>query len=169
MPSQVYSGSISDLPRETRFGNRYHRTGLVMDSANMSFLWLEPDAFGDALDGDGNPLCHSHPFDMFLYVIDGAVDFLVDGKWHHLDRDHFIYIPANVSHGGRPSGGQKVRLMEFFAPIRTDYLYTAEHQLALGQAARGSDGSRVDERSTREAYAAMADSAVQQRGEGAAE
>jgi hypothetical protein len=56
-----------------------------------------------------------------------------------------------------------VHLIEIFSPLRTDYLYIAEHQLGYKQAARQPDGARIDRRSVLEAAADMGDSILQPR------
>jgi len=164
MPGQVYTGTVSDMPREARFHDKYERTGFVMDSANLNFVWLHPDAFSEALDDRGRALGHQHPFDMYIYVIHGDLRFHADDVEYFLKAGDFIYVPRDVFHGGRPSGNQPVHVLEIFAPIRTDYLYTAEHQLAYKQAPRKPDGSRRDLRTLMEAAADMRDSHLAQPG-----
>jgi mannose-6-phosphate isomerase-like protein (cupin superfamily) len=163
MPGQVYTGTAADLPRETRFDGQYHRTGLAMDAANVCFVWLEPHAFSAYTDENGLAPGHSHPFDMLLYVIEGKLRFWTGDHVHDLDGGDFIYIPRDVPHGGMPRDDSAVHLMEIFAPLRTDYLYIAEHQLAAGQAERQPDGSRVDSRSLFDVAAAMGDSELADR------
>lgn len=158
MPGQVYTGSAAALPRESRFSDKYHRTGLVMDSANMCFVWLDPEAFSEVVNADGSAPCHAHPFDMFIYVIEGDLRFKAGDTEHFLSAGDFIYVPRDVPHGGRPSKNAPVHLLEIFAPLRTDYLYVAEHQLGFKQAPRQPDGSRRDTRSLLEAAADMGDS-----------
>ena len=162
MPGQVYTGTVADLPRETRFNNNYHRTGLVMDGANICFVWLDPEAFAEVAASDGSAPCHSHPFDMMIYVLEGDLRFRAGDKEHYLSGGDFIYVPRDVPHGGRPAKNAPVHLIEIFAPLRTDYLYIAEHQLGYKQAPRKEDGSRVDERSVLEAAADMGDSLLEQ-------
>jgi len=158
MPGQVYSEHVSDLPRESRIGGKYQRTGVVMDQANLSFVWLTGDAFEDVVDENGLAPGHSHPFDQLLYVIEGQLRFWTGDKVHDLAAGDVVYIPRDVPHGGRPANGKPVHLVEMFAPIRTDYLYTAEHQLAAGMPPRMADGSRTDGRDLYETAAAMGDS-----------
>jgi mannose-6-phosphate isomerase-like protein (cupin superfamily) len=158
MPGQIYTGATSKLPQEHRFGNKYHRTGLAMDSANMCFVWLDPDAFADVANKDGSAPCHQHPFDMTIYVISGDLRFKCGEKEYYLTAGDFIYVPRDVPHGGRPSTDKPVHLLEIFAPLRTDYLYIAEHQLGYKQARARQDGSRMDERHVFEAAADMGDS-----------
>jgi mannose-6-phosphate isomerase-like protein (cupin superfamily) len=157
MPSSIYVGKVAELPRESRFSGKYERTGLVMDAANASFVWVQPDVF-DSEDPDALAPGHSHAFDQLIYIIEGNLRFWTGDQIHDVGSGDFIYVPANVAHGGRPSDGRPVHLIEFFAPIRTDYLYTAEHQLAYGQAERSADGSRDDTRSLDETARSMGDS-----------
>jgi uncharacterized cupin superfamily protein len=159
MPSKVYTANAVDLPRETRFDGQYHRTGIVLDAANLCFVWLDPGAFSAYTDENGLAPGHCHPFDQFVYVIEGKFRIWTgDRDVHDLDAGEFIYIPRDVPHGGMPRDNSPVHLMEVFAPIRTDYLYVAEHQLADREAERRSDGSRVDRRSLFDTVAAMGDS-----------
>lgn len=41
---------------------------------------------------------HSVPFDVFVYVIGGAVEFEVDDRRQHLTAGHGILLPANTPH-----------------------------------------------------------------------
>jgi mannose-6-phosphate isomerase-like protein (cupin superfamily) len=160
MPGQVYAGRAADLPREIRFNNNYERTGIVMDAATLQFVWLRPEAFEEAVDENGLAQGHAHPFDQFIYVIEGQLRFWTAGTVHDMNPGDFVYVPRDVPHGGRPRDNSPVHLLEVFAPLRTDYLYTAEHQLAAGQAERRPDGSRVDPRSILEVLRAMGDSTI---------
>ena len=157
MPGQVYTGAAAKLPREIRFNDRYQRTGLVMDAASLNFVWLDPATFSEALNKDGSAPGHQHPFDMFIYVIEGDLRFHAGGVEHFLKAGDFIYVPRDIFHGGRPSSDKPVHLLEIFAPIRTDYLYTAEHQLGYKQAPRQADGSRRDLRTLAQAIADSGD------------
>ncbi len=60
-----------------------------------------------------------------------------------------LYIPRSVTHaqGMRILGDQPASAIEMFAPIRTDYLYIAEHQLTFNAPERQPDGSRIETRS----------------------
>src|SRR3974377_67822 len=84
MPGRVYTGTTADLPREFRFGDKYQRTGIVMDAANLNFVWLHPEAFSEVAKPDGSAPGHEHPFDMFIYVIEGDLRFTAGDKEHFL-------------------------------------------------------------------------------------
>jgi glyoxylate utilization-related uncharacterized protein len=134
-----------------------------MDQAMACFVKLDPEAFAEVANSDGSAPCHHHPFDMMVYVLEGDLRFRAGDKEYFLSGGDFIYVPRDVPHGGRPAKNGPVRLIEFFAPLRTDYLYIAEHQLALKQAPRLADGSRKDLRSVFEAAAEMGDSTIEAR------
>ena len=158
MPSSIYVRHAADLPRESRYEGAYERTGIVMDSGNISFVWVTPDIYAGHTDDEGLAPGHHHPFDQVVYVIEGEMRMWIGDEVHDIRAGDVCYIPRDVSHGGRPLGGKPVHIMEIFAPIRTEYLYVAEHQLAHGQPEREPDGSRIDRRSVSETRAAVGDS-----------
>lgn len=48
---------------------------------------------------------HSHPNEQWIYVLEGVMDLIVDGKRHTAQPGEVIYIPANTIHcGGTPIG-----------------------------------------------------------------
>ena len=163
MPGQVYVEQVADLPRDAKMGGRYQRTGVVMDAANLSFVWLTPDAFEEYVDAEGLAPGHAHPFDQLVYVIEGHLRFWTGEQVHDLGPGDVCYVPRDVPHGGRPLNDEPVRLLEVFAPIRTDYLYTAEHQLSAGKAPRMPDGSRFEDRSLYEPGVTVSDSTFVER------
>ena len=158
MPGSVYVKHVADLPRESRYEGAYERTGIVMDAANISFVWVTPDIYEGSTDDQGLAPGHHHPFDQVVYVIEGEMRMWIGEEVHDLRVGDVVYIPRDVSHGGRPLNGKPVHIMEIFAPIRTDYLYIAEHQLAHGAPEREPDGSRIDRRTMRQTREAVRDS-----------
>jgi mannose-6-phosphate isomerase-like protein (cupin superfamily) len=160
MPGAIYVKHVAELPRESRYEGAYERTGVVMDAANISFVWVTPDIYEGHTDDDGKAPGHHHPFDQIVYVVEGEMRMWIGEEVHDIGPGDVCYIPRDVPHGGRPINGKPVHIMEIFAPIRTDYLYTAEHQLAFGQAERESDGSRTDRRSLRKTRESVRDSTL---------
>ena len=158
MPGFVYTGKVADLPREVRFNETYERTGLVMDNANMCFVWSKPKPGGPI---ENVVRGHRHPFDMMVFVIDGNLKMRVGDADYELNAGEFVYVPRDVFHGALPTHDKPAFVLEIFAPIRTDYLYVADHQLNHGQARPDADGRRHDRRPTQEAATAMLDSAVE--------
>jgi quercetin dioxygenase-like cupin family protein len=59
---------------------------------------------------------HVHPThtDSF-YVLEGEVEFLVEGNWHRVQAGTFVSVPRNVEHGFRPCGSS-FRLLNFHTP-----------------------------------------------------
>ena len=59
---------------------------------------------------------HTHPdhTDSF-YVLEGEVEFFLDGEWRRTGAGAFVAVPPNVEHGFRPAGG-RFRLLNVHAP-----------------------------------------------------
>jgi len=59
---------------------------------------------------------HTHPdhADSF-YVLEGEVEFFLDGVWHRTGPGTFLSVPPNVEHGFRPCGGP-FSLLNFHTP-----------------------------------------------------
>jgi quercetin dioxygenase-like cupin family protein len=59
---------------------------------------------------------HTHPdhTDSF-YVLEGDVEFFLDGAWHVSAPGTFVSVPPNVEHGFRPAGAA-IRLLNFHTP-----------------------------------------------------
>jgi len=158
MPGSVYVRHVADLPRESRYEGAYQRTGIVMDAANLSFVWVTPEVYEGHTDKDGQAPGHHHPFDQLVYVLEGEMRMWIgDEVSRHRTRRCLLH-PAGRAARRPPDQRQARHIMEIFAPIRTDYLYTAEHQLAFGQPEREFDGSRVDRRPMSQIRAGVRDS-----------
>jgi mannose-6-phosphate isomerase-like protein (cupin superfamily) len=71
--------------------------------------WLDP--------GMAGPPVHVHPTaeDSFE-VIEGALDFCVDGKWRTLRAGESATAPAGVPHTLRPGNGEPVRAVNVHRP-----------------------------------------------------
>lgn len=61
-----------------------------------------------------DPHVHADHTDSF-YVLEGEIDFLVDGEWHRAGPGTFVSVPPNVEHGFRPAGTD-IRLLNFHTP-----------------------------------------------------
>jgi quercetin dioxygenase-like cupin family protein len=59
---------------------------------------------------------HTHPdhTDSF-YVLEGDVEFFLDGDWHRAGPGTFVSVPPNVEHGFRGTGGH-FRLLNIHTP-----------------------------------------------------
>lgn len=144
MPSYPYHCHVDDAPKETRYGGAYKRTGVIMDEAMLSFVWLD-----GYVRPESRPQ-HVHDCDQTVYVIEGRMEMVLqmEGSDHPylLEKGDVMYVPANVPHTGKLIDNEPCFLLEVFAPIRTDYLYFTQHQQEAGQAPRNPDGSRENTR-----------------------
>ena len=70
-------------------------------------------AFGPDFEGV-DPHTHADHTDSF-YVLEGEVEFFLDGEWHRTGAGAFLSVPPNVRHGFRPAGGH-FRLLNIHAP-----------------------------------------------------
>jgi len=61
-----------------------------------------------------DPHVHHQHADAF-YVLEGEVEFLLDGEWHRVGPGTFLSVPPNVEHGFRPCGSS-FRLLNFHTP-----------------------------------------------------
>jgi mannose-6-phosphate isomerase-like protein (cupin superfamily) len=148
MPSKIYHANMRKVPRESRLSGHYKRAAAIMDQALVSFVELS-----SGYDYPAGLPPDQHPFDQLMFMIEGRLEMILNGNESYvMETGDVLYIPANVMHSAKLINNEPCYLMEMFAPIRTDYLYTAEHQTTLGAVARESDGSRIDKRHWREQF-----------------
>jgi mannose-6-phosphate isomerase-like protein (cupin superfamily) len=91
-----------------RVGERGHR--VLAELPQIEALEL---SYGPDFEGVDQ---HTHPdhADSF-YVLEGEVEFFLDGAWHRSGPGTFLAVPPNVEHGFRPCGGS-FRLLNFHTP-----------------------------------------------------
>jgi quercetin dioxygenase-like cupin family protein len=61
---------------------------------------------------------HSHPNEQWIYLLEGTMDFIIDGKEKHATPGSVIYIPANTIHNARITSKDDV---VFFTVKDTSY------------------------------------------------
>ena len=91
-----------------RIGPRGHRVLAELPHLEVLELSYGPDFEGV------EPHIHSDHTDSF-YVLEGEVEFFLDGAWHVTSPGTFVSIPPNVEHGFRPCG-VGFRLLNFHTP-----------------------------------------------------
>jgi quercetin dioxygenase-like cupin family protein len=91
-----------------RVGEREHRVLSELPQLEALELSYGPDFEGVP------PHTHADHADSF-YVIEGEVEFFLDGAWHRAGPGTFLSVPPNVEHGFRPAGGH-FRLLNIHAP-----------------------------------------------------
>ncbi len=52
---------------------------------------------------------HSHPNEQWIFVLEGVMDLIVDGKTFSAQPGEVIYIPANVVHSGSTPPGKDAK------------------------------------------------------------
>ncbi|OYR51934.1 pectin degradation protein [Halorubrum sp. Ea1] len=70
---------------------------------------------------------HSHPWEQMTVVIEGEVDFLVDGERVSLGIHDAVEIPPEVPHASRAVSEDPARLLAFW-PLREDRLDATDYQ-----------------------------------------
>ncbi len=61
-------------------------------------------------------------------MLEGTVEFHVNGEVIPGKAGSVIRYPAGVIHATAPTGKQPARVLDVFSPIRQDYLYLTEYQ-----------------------------------------
>ena len=65
--------------------------------------------------GKGPPL-HRHDWDEAYYILDGEVDFQIDGQMVRLKKGDFNYLPRNTVHAFSGASNPPARVLIFAAP-----------------------------------------------------
>ena len=91
-------------------GERIRRHRVLAELPHIEALEL----FFPADFGGVDPHTHANHTDSF-YVLEGEVEFLVDGEWRRAGPGTFLSVPSNVEHGFRPAG-TAIRLLNFHTP-----------------------------------------------------
>ena len=62
---------------------------------------------------------HRHESEQIMIVMDGAFDFILDGKLYHLEKGDVMIIPSNIEHGSYISD-RGCCVIDIFSPPRHD-------------------------------------------------
>ena len=65
---------------------------------------------------------HSHPHEQLGIVIEGRIQFNIDGQVQVLQPGDVYMIPGGVEHGAL-TFDQPVKVMDVFSPVRDEYKY----------------------------------------------
>lgn len=63
---------------------------------------------------------HSHPHEQVGLLLEGELAFVIGGERHHLRPGDMWRIPGGIVHGV-VAGGQTVKALDVFHPVREDY------------------------------------------------
>ena len=65
---------------------------------------------------------HHHPQEQIILVIEGNIEFEVNGEKYEIARGGLLVIPSNAPHSSRVIGKMQVVTFNIFHPIREDLL-----------------------------------------------
>jgi quercetin dioxygenase-like cupin family protein len=65
---------------------------------------------------------HSHPHEQMGIVIEGEIEFTIDGEVKTLKPYEVYVIPGGIEHAAR-TFDQPVKVMDIFSPVREEYKY----------------------------------------------
>lgn len=65
---------------------------------------------------------HSHPHEQAGIVLEGEVEFTIGDETKLLKPGEIYVIPSNVEHGAT-AGGDPVKVLDIFSPVRDDWKY----------------------------------------------
>ena len=69
------------------------------------------------------PPPHRHDWDEAYYVIEGALDFEIDGKQVHIGRGDFTYLPRKTVHAFKGASPSPARVLIFAAPAHSSAFF----------------------------------------------
>lgn len=86
------------------------------EKITLSFASAEPNA-------QLSP--HRHEHEQMLLVLDGAIDFVIEGKQYHIEKGEVVILPSNTEHGAYFTD-KGARVIDVFSPPRQDFVARLE-------------------------------------------
>jgi quercetin dioxygenase-like cupin family protein len=77
----------------------------------------------EEIPADHGPPSHRHDWDEAYYVIDGALDFEIDGKLVRLEAGDFAYLPRNTVHAFKGGSAAPAHVLIFSAPAHSSEFF----------------------------------------------
>ncbi len=74
------------------------------------------------LDPGNEPFPHFHPHEQVSYIVEGRLDFTIDGQTHHLNPGDLLAVPPESEHYAVAVGDTICLNLDFFTPKREDYV-----------------------------------------------
>lgn len=68
---------------------------------------------------------HRHENEQMLMVLEGAIDFVIEGKQYHVEKGDVIVLPSNTEHGAYFTE-KGARVIDVFSPPRQDFMAKLE-------------------------------------------
>ena len=66
---------------------------------------------------------HSHPEEQAGYVIEGALEFTMNGQTRMVGPGEIFFIPGGVEHAVTVASAETAKVVDIFSPVRDDYKY----------------------------------------------
>ncbi len=66
---------------------------------------------------------HSHPQEQAGYVLEGELEFILEGKRTQVGPGSVFFIPGDVEHSVVVTGPGTAKVVDIFGPPRDDYKY----------------------------------------------
>jgi mannose-6-phosphate isomerase-like protein (cupin superfamily) len=88
------------------------------------------------------PPAHRHDWDEAYYILEGEVDFEIDGRGVRSSQGDFNYLPRNTVHGFKGASEAPARLLIFAAPAHGSEFF---HELNDEVRRLPEDGSKIVE------------------------
>jgi len=88
------------------------------------------------------PPAHRHDWDEAYYILDGEVDFEIEGKFVRSSRGDFNYLPRNTVHGFKGASKAGARVLIFAAPAHGSEFF---HDLNDEVRSLPEDASKIPE------------------------
>lgn len=73
------------------------------------------------------PTPHHHPWDEAYYVVEGEVDFMIEGRPQRIRAGDFVYAPANTVHAFSGASDEPARMLVFDAPAHAEAFFEELH------------------------------------------
>jgi quercetin dioxygenase-like cupin family protein len=74
---------------------------------------------------------HHHESEQLTYIMEGALEFELEGRTVVVRKGEVLHIPSNVPH--RAVALEDTLDLDIFSPIRVDWLTGQDHYLRRGQ------------------------------------
>lgn len=86
---------------------------MLCEASETGHAW---SLFEEVIPPGMGPPCHSHDWDEAYYILDGEIDFEIEGETVRSRRGDFNYLPRNTVHGFKGASAEPARVLIFAAP-----------------------------------------------------
>lgn len=66
---------------------------------------------------------HSHPEEQAGYVVEGTLEFTMEGATRQVGPGEIFFIPGGVEHAVTVASPGPAKVVDIFSPVRDDYKY----------------------------------------------